>query len=103
MNTIQKILSILFPISAFVAAGFEHSVANMYFISMGLFAKLGAPQAFWRVVGKTAEDYSSITCYNFLIANLLPVTIGNIIGGAGMVGLVYWFIYLRKGLVPKPE
>ena len=93
----------MFPISAFVAAGFEHSVANMYFISMGLFVKLGAPQAFRRVVGKTAGDYSSLTWYNFFIANLLPVTTGNIIGGAGMVGLVYWFIYLRKGLVPKPE
>jgi len=53
MGKIQKILSILFPISAFVEAGFEHSVANMYFIPMGLFVKLGAPEAFWRVVGKT--------------------------------------------------
>lgn len=102
-TTTDKILSVLFPISAFVAAGFEHSIANMYFIPMGLFIKLGAPEAFWRVVGKTAADYSSLTCYNFLITNLLPVTIGNIIGGAGMVGLVYWFIYLRKGRVPKPE
>jgi formate transporter len=96
MNKIQKIPSIMFPISAFVAAGFEHSVANMYFISMGLFVKLGAPQAFRRVVGKTAGDYSSLTCYNFFYKNLMPVTMGNIIGGARMVYLVYWFVYLKR-------
>lgn len=91
----DKILAILFPITAFVAAGFEHSVANMYFIPIALFIKAGAGAEFWASVGKTAVDYPDLTWGNFLIANLLPVTIGNIIGGALMVGLVYWFIYLR--------
>lgn len=91
----DKILAIIFPITAFVAAGFEHSVANMYFIPMGLAIKANAGTAFWSQIGKTAADYTNLTWGNFLLANLLPVTIGNIIGGAIMVGLVYWFIYLR--------
>jgi formate/nitrite transporter len=101
-TTMDKILSIIFPISAFVAAGFEHSVANMYFIPMGLLVKITAPTAFWEAIGKTSSDFSSLTWASFLHANLLPVTFGNIIGGSVMVGLVYWFIYLRKGLVSRP-
>ena len=91
----DKILAIIFPITAFVAAGFEHSVANMYFIPMGLFIKSGADGKFWLDIGKTAAEYSHLTWGNFFLVNLLPVTIGNIIGGALLVGLAYWFIYLR--------
>ena len=92
-TTTDRILSILFPISAFVAAGFEHSIANMYFIPLALFVKDGAPSAFWELIQKTPADYPHLTWANFG-ANLVPVTIGNIIGGAVMVGLVYWLIYL---------
>jgi formate/nitrite transporter len=92
-STTDKILSIIFPITAFVAAGFEHSIANMYFIPIGLFVKTDV--AFLTKIGKTAADFANLTWGNFFLVNLLPVTIGNIIGGAGMVGLVYWFIYLR--------
>ncbi len=102
-TTTDKILSIIFPISAFVAAGFEHSVANMYFIPIGLFVKMGAPPEFWAAIGKVPADFAKLTWTNFFIANLLPVTIGNIIGGAVMVGLVYWFIYIRKGLTAGPR
>jgi len=91
----DKILSIIFPITAFVAAGFEHSVANMYFIPMGLLIKAGAPAEFWTQIGSTAVSYEGLTWSNFFLKNLLPVTIGNIVGGALMVGLAYWFIYLR--------
>ena len=91
----DKILAIIFPISAFVAAGFEHSVANMYFIPVALFIKAGAPDSFWSAIGSTPADYASLTWGSFLVNNLIPVTIGNIIGGSVMVGLVYWFIYLR--------
>ena len=93
-TTTDKILAILFPISAFVAAGFEHSIANMYFIPIGLLIKTDA--AFLATIDKSATDYASLTWTNFLCVNLLPVTIGNIIGGVGLVGLVYWFIYLRR-------
>lgn len=91
----DKILAIIFPITAFVAAGFEHSVANMYFIPMGLLVKANASETFWSQIGTTAAAYDSLTWSRFLVNNLLPVTIGNIIGGSVMVGLVYWFIYLR--------
>jgi formate transporter len=103
-STTDKIAAIIFPITAFVAAGFEHSVANMYFIPIGLFIKGFAGSDFWAAIGKTAADYGSLTWGAFFIKNLLPVTIGNIIGGAGFVGLAYWFIYLRpqKVVVVKP-
>jgi len=92
----DKILSILFPISAFVAAGFEHCVANMYFIPVALFAKAFAPADSWTLIQKTAADFPNLTWYKFFFANLIPATIGNIIGGAFLVGFVYWFVYRRK-------
>jgi formate transporter len=94
-STTDKILAIVFPITAFVAAGFEHSVANMYFIPIGLLIKDTASPAFWELIKSSPDKFASLTWSNFFISNLLPVTIGNIIGGAGMVGLVYWFVYLR--------
>lgn len=72
-----KILAILFPISAFVALGFEHSIANMYLIPIGML------------------EAGSFDVGGF-IGNLLPVTLGNIVGGGGLVALVYWLVYLRK-------
>lgn len=95
-TTVDKIAAIVFPITAFVAAGFEHSVANMYFISVGLFIKSWAPEAFWTQVSMTPGDFPQLTWSAFLVDNLLPVTIGNIFGGAVLVGAVYWAIYLRK-------
>jgi len=94
-STTDKILSILFPITAFVAAGFEHSIANMYLISIGLFIKSWAPPAFWEAIGRVPADFPYLTWPAFFLRNLLPVTIGNIIGGAGFVGFIYWFVYLR--------
>ena len=94
-TTLDKIAAIIFPITAFVAAGFEHSIANMYFIPVGLFIKGGAAASFWETAGVTAEQYANLTWGNFLVNNLIPVTLGNIIGGAVMVGLVYWYIYQR--------
>jgi formate transporter len=99
-TTTDRVLAIVFPITAFVAAGFEHCVANMYFIPMGLFVKLFAKMEFWTSIGKTSADYAALTWGNFFVVNLLPVTIGNIVGGVVMVGLIYWFIYIRKPRVP---
>jgi len=90
----DKILAIVPPIAAFVAAGFEHSVANMYFIPSGLFIKAGAPESFWTQIARTPADYPNLTWHRFLVHNLIPVTIGNIIGGEVLVGIVYWFVYL---------
>jgi formate transporter FocA len=94
-STIDKIAAVIFPITAFVAAGFEHSIANMYFIPMGIFIRQFASDEFWLSIGKTAADYANLTWSSFLIDNLIPVTIGNILGGAIFVAAVYWLIFLR--------
>jgi formate transporter len=87
----DKVLAIVPPIAAFVAAGFEHSVANMFFIPMGLLVK--SDSAF--VAAHPVDGMGHLTWGRFLAANLVPVTIGNVIGGALMVGAIYWFVYLR--------
>lgn len=89
-----KIMGLYFPIMMFVLCGFEHSVANMYYIGAGLFAK-GIPE-YAQAAAKEGADLSAVTWGNFFGANLLPVTIGNIIGGAVCVGCVYWYVYVRK-------
>lgn len=94
-TNIDRIVTAIPPVAIFAAAGFEHCIANIYFIPMGLFIKAGAPDSFWKAIEKTAADFPELTWSNF-IANMLPVTIGNIIGGSLMVGVVYWFVYLRK-------
>lgn len=78
-QVVNRVLAIVFPITAFVACGFEHCVANMYFIPLGIFC---APEAI---------------SWPGLAANLVPVTLGNLVGGAGMVGLVAYVIYRRPG------
>jgi len=93
-DSISKIFGIYFPIMAFVASGFEHSVANMYFIPMGLFLKGNA--AVVNTAG-LAGSIGNLTWTRFLVVNLVPVTLGNIIGGAVFVGGVYYLAYLQKG------
>jgi len=95
-STIDKILAIVPPIAAFVAAGFEHSIANMYFIPVAMFIKQMGSPAFFEAIKKVPADFPHLTWSNFFLVNLLPVTIGNLIGGVLMVGLMYWFIYLSK-------
>lgn len=94
-STTDKILAIIFPVTAFVAASFEHSVANMYFIPYAIFIKSFDP-AFVTSLAERAPELSRLTWSAFFLDNLLPVTIGNIIGGAGLVAAIYWFIYLSK-------
>lgn len=93
-STVDKILSILFPITAFVAAGFEHSVANMYFIPYALSIKYLDPE-FVAAVGDQVPNLDLLTWQAFFTKNLIPVTIGNIIGGAVLVAAIYWAIFLR--------
>jgi formate transporter len=96
----DKILAILFPITAFVALGFEHSVANMYFIPAGLLLK-NSPEVLAAAQDALGQmpDLSNLTLYGFLVDNLLPVTLGNIIGGTLFVGLAHWFLFLRPAAV----
>lgn len=94
-STVDRIFAVVPPVTAFVAAGFEHSVANMYFFPVALFIKRFAPQTFWSALGTTPAAYTSLTWEAFLLDNLLPVTLGNLLGGVVLVGLVYWFVYSR--------
>ncbi len=94
-STTDKIFAIIFPITAFVAAGFEHSIANMYFIPYALFIKDFDP-AFVTTVGDKVPHLDLLTWQAFFVKNLIPVTIGNIIGGAVLVATVYWAIFLRS-------
>ncbi|MBZ0315767.1 MAG: formate/nitrite transporter family protein [Anaerolineae bacterium] len=90
-STTDKIMAIIFPITAFVSAGFEHSIANMYYIPFALLIKRFDGD-FVTTQGLNVPD---LTVQSFLMDNLLPVTIGNIIGGSVMVAIIYWFVYLR--------
>lgn len=84
-SVVDKIFAIIFPISAFVAAGFEHSIANMYFIPLGILVHQQLPAAALPAVSWAG-----------LISNLIPVTLGNIVGGGGMVAAVYYLVYCRR-------
>ena len=88
----DKVLVVVPPITAFVALGFEHSVANMYFIPYALFVRADGA---WLAGRSGLPDLAHLTWGRFFWANLLPVTIGNLIGGSVLVGAVYWFVYLR--------
>lgn len=91
-STSGKILAIIFPITAFIAAGFEHSVANMYTLSLGILLKTIDPV----FSAGLSLDLSHLTVLNALINNLIPVTLGNIVGGAGFVGAIYALIFTKK-------
>jgi formate transporter len=93
-----KIFAIFFPIWLFITSGFEHSVANMYYIPAGIMAKgnktLTDAAA---VLGVTSEKLNHLNWETFFVNNLIPVTLGNIIGGGIFVAAVYWFVYIRSG------
>jgi formate/nitrite transporter len=91
----DKILVIVFPIAAFVAAGFEHSIANLYLLPFGLAVKYLANAEFWVAIGQDASAYPALDVAKSL-RNILVATIGNLIGGSVLVGAVYWFVYLRR-------
>ncbi len=87
---IGRIFAIFFPIMTFVALGYEHCIANMYFVPMGIFLKgTGAAAA-------AGLDLTNLTWGSFIVNNLIPVTIGNMVGGALVVGLLYWLVYVKQ-------
>jgi formate transporter len=92
----DKIMAMLLPIGMFVASGFEHSIANMFLIPLAILIRDFAPDSFWTAVHSSADNFPALTVGNFITANLIPVTIGNIIGGGLLVGVTYWIIYLRN-------
>jgi formate transporter len=91
----DKVMVIVPPIAAFVAAGFEHSIANLYLLPYGLAIKAWAGPEFWTAIGQNATAFPGLSIGNAL-HNVVVATIGNLIGGSLMVGGVYWFVYLRR-------
>ncbi|NDH60818.1 MAG: formate transporter FocA [Alphaproteobacteria bacterium] len=91
----DKVLVIVPPVAAFVAAGFEHSIANMYLLPYALAIKAWAGPEFWAAIGQDAGAYSGLTIASTL-HNIVVATIGNLLGGSVMVGAIYWFVYLRQ-------
>ncbi|MGY5955951.1 formate transporter FocA [Kosakonia sp. BK9b] len=92
----DKVMAMLLPIGMFVASGFEHSIANMFLIPLAIIIRYCAPDSFWSAIHSTADSFPALTFSNFITANLIPVTLGNIIGGGLLVGVTYWIIYLRN-------
>ena len=91
-SSVDRVAVVILPISAFVAAGFEHSVANMYFVPVALLIAAFDPT----FVARSGVDVSALSWTSFLTHNLAPVTLGNIVGGGVLVAAVYWFVYLRR-------
>ncbi len=95
-TTIDKIATIIFPITGFVAMGFEHSIANMYFIPLGLAIKFFDAPFAEQFVQATSISLDKLTVMNFFVNNLIPVTLGNIVGGTVFVAGIYWMIFLKE-------
>lgn len=92
-TTVDKVVAVTMPIALFVAVGFEHSVANMFMIPLGIFIRSYAGDDFWTASALNPDMYGDLTWTNFLVDNLLPVTLGNIVGGGVMIGILYWTIF----------
>lgn len=92
-TTTDKILAVTMPIALFVSAGFEHSVANMFMVPLALLIKNRAPAEFWTATGLDQAEFADLTAQAFVVDNLLPVTLGNIVGGGLMIGIFYWTIF----------
>ncbi|HEY5584527.1 MAG TPA: formate/nitrite transporter family protein [Ruminiclostridium sp.] len=92
-----KLIAIFFPIWLFITSGFEHSIANMYYIPIGILAK---SNKLWveaaATMGVTSEKLADLNWGSFVLKNLIPVTLGNIVGGSLFVGFAYWLAYLYK-------
>jgi formate/nitrite transporter len=93
-----KVWAIFFPILAFVISGFEHCVANMYYIPAAIFAANNEAyaQAAMEAYGYTAQQMAQLNWGNFLVNNLLPVTLGNIVGGMLLVGVPLYYAHVSK-------
>ncbi|MFM9842882.1 MAG: formate/nitrite transporter family protein [Dongiaceae bacterium] len=94
-STTDKVMVIVPPVAAFVAAGFEHSIANLYLLPYGLAIKAWAGPEFWTAIGQSAADYPALTA-GAAVHNIAVATLGNLLGGSLMVGGVYWFVHLRR-------
>lgn len=95
-SALGKAMLMILPVAMFVASGFEHCVANMFMIPMGIAIHYFAEPSFWTAIGMNSQQFSDLTVSNFITSNLIPVTLGNIVGGAIVVGLGFWTIFKSK-------
>ncbi len=91
----DKVMVLVLPVAMFVSSGFEHCIANMFQVPMAIGIKNFAPESFWQMTGANIADYADLTMINFIVNNLVPVTLGNVVGGGVFVGMWYWLIYLK--------
>ena len=100
----DKVVAVTLPIALFVASGFEHCVANMFLIPLAVLIKGTADAEFWATTGLGEDAFAGLTIPDFLVHNLVPVTLGNIIGGGVMIGIFYWTVFRRfDRSAPAPE
>ncbi|MGL4380889.1 MAG: formate transporter FocA [Vibrio sp.] len=92
----DKVMVMILPVAMFVSSGFEHCIANMFQVPMAIGIKHLAPESFWAMTGANIANYADLNFVDFIINNLVPVTLGNIVGGGVFVGLWYWLIYLKE-------
>ncbi|MCR9936796.1 formate transporter FocA [Vibrio antiquarius] len=97
-NAMTKAAMTIMPVAMFVSSGFEHCVANMFMVPLGIVIANFAPESFWASVSVPASQYADLNIGHFITANLIPVTLGNIVGGAVLVGLANWCIFRRPEL-----
>ncbi|TEW55642.1 formate transporter FocA [Psychromonas sp. RZ22] len=98
-DVLTKAILLILPVSMFVSNGFEHSIANLFMVPLGILTQNTISPETLASFGYNANTFADLTIHNFIFHNLIPVTLGNIVGGGVIVGLGYWFIY-REG--PKP-
>jgi len=91
----DKVMVLVLPVAMFVSSGFEHCIANMFQVPMAIGIKNFAPEAFCQMTGTNIADYADLNMMDFIINNLIPVTLGNVVGGGVFVGMWYWLIYLK--------
>lgn len=89
---VDKAFIMILPIAMFVASGFEHSVANMFMIPMGMITAHFSSPAFWQAINLDPAQFADLDVYHFIVKNLIPVTLGNIFGGGCCVALAQWHI-----------
>jgi formate/nitrite transporter len=98
-STTDRVMVIVPPIAAFVAAGFEHSIANLYLLPYALAIKAWGGGALWQAIGATPESFAALTV-GATLHNIAVATVGNLVGGSVLLGAVYWFVYLRGRRAP---
>ncbi|MBY6188665.1 formate transporter FocA [Marinobacter hydrocarbonoclasticus] len=95
-NPAAKAALVILPVAMFVSAGFEHSIANLFLVPLGIAIHQLADASFWTALGVDPAQFSHLTVRNFIVHNLIPVTLGNVLGGGLFVGLFHWWIHGQR-------